>query len=88
MELQNISKHTGVSSWVCKDVCNLLKSTDIAHWTQNHACCEEAECSFCESTVIWHQLCLQLLTYIAPKYLAHPPDVSHLKLIINLLKIK
>lgn len=78
MELQNISKHTGVGSWVCKDVCNLLKSTDIASWILNHMCFGGIECLFCESTVIWHQLCLQLLTYIVPKQLAYPPDVSSL----------
>ena len=77
MELQKIEKHTGVSSWVCKDVCHLLKSTNIAYWKTQHICTNISECSFCESMVIWHQLCLQILIYIAPEKLANPPDVSN-----------
>jgi hypothetical protein len=67
MELQNIDKHTGINSWICKDACHLLKSADIVQWSTQHLCNNITECGFCESAVIWHQLCLQLVTFIAPK---------------------
>ncbi|XP_031779809.1 protein unc-79 homolog isoform X4 [Nasonia vitripennis] len=76
MELQSIDKHTGVNSWICRDACHLLKSTNIASWITQHICNNINDCSFCESAVIWYQLCLQLLSYTAPEKLALPPDTT------------
>lgn len=76
MELQSIDKHTGVNSWICRDACHLLKSNSIALWITQHVCNNVNDCLFCESTVIWYQLCLQLLAYTAPEKPALPPDVS------------
>lgn len=77
MELQNVDKHTGISTWVCKDACRLMKSILASNWNNCHVCGTNSECTYCESSVIWHQLCLQLVTYMAPENPAYPPDVSH-----------
>lgn len=77
MELQNVDKHTGISTWVCKDACRLMKSILASNWNNCHVCATNSECTYCESSVIWHQLCLQLVTYMAPENPAYPPDVSH-----------
>ncbi|XP_034946562.1 protein unc-79 homolog isoform X2 [Chelonus insularis] len=75
MELQDIEKHTGINTWVCKDACNLMKSIVAANWNDCHICKDDQECSYCESRVIWHQLCFQLIIYLCPEQPAHPPDV-------------
>ncbi|XP_058797132.1 protein unc-79 homolog, partial [Phymastichus coffea] len=74
MELQNIDRHCGVSSWICKEVCSLLKSIEVGYWNRRHYCGKTNECSFCEATIIWHQLSLQIITYLMPEKLANPPD--------------
>ncbi|XP_043258139.1 protein unc-79 homolog [Colletes gigas] len=77
MELQNIDKHTGINTWVCRDACHLMKSIVASNWNSCHVCSADsydAECTYCESRVIWHQLCLQLVTYMAPENPAYPPD--------------
>ncbi|XP_006613748.1 protein unc-79 homolog isoform X8 [Apis dorsata] len=74
MELQNVDKHTGISTWVCKDACRLMKSILASNWNNCHVCGTNSECTYCESSVIWHQLCLQLVTYMAPENPAYPPD--------------
>ncbi|XP_046744184.1 protein unc-79 homolog isoform X3 [Diprion similis] len=74
MELQDIDKHTGINTWVCRDACGLMKSMVAATWSGSHSCLTDNECTYCESRVIWHQLCLQLVTYMAPENPAHPPD--------------
>lgn len=79
MELQNIDKHTGINTWVCRDACRLMKSIVASNWNNCHVCNAVAECTYCESSVIWHQLCLQLVTYMAPENPAYPPDVSPLR---------
>lgn len=76
MELQAIDKHTGINSSLCKDVCLLLKCMITAAWIGNHSCSLRTECTYCESSVMWHQLSLQLIKYLLPIYPAHPPDVS------------
>ncbi|XP_063983209.1 protein unc-79 homolog isoform X2 [Diachasmimorpha longicaudata] len=75
MELQDIDKHTGINTWVCRDACHLMKSIVAANWNDCHSCKEESECTYCESRVIWHQLCLQLVMYLCPENAANPPDV-------------
>ncbi|XP_024935950.1 protein unc-79 homolog isoform X3 [Cephus cinctus] len=75
MALQDIDKHTGINSWVCRDACHLMKSMVAATWSGSHVCKVDSECTYCESRVIWHQLCLQLVTYMAPEEPAHPPDL-------------
>lgn len=77
MELQDIDKHTGLNSSLCKDVCWLLKCMITAAWIGNHSCSSKSECSYCESSIMWHQLSLQLVKYLSPIYPAHPPDVRH-----------
>ncbi|XP_043792736.1 protein unc-79 homolog isoform X9 [Apis laboriosa] len=74
MELQNVDKHTGIGTWVCKDACRLMKSILASNWNNCHVCGTNSECTYCESSVIWHQLCLQLVTYMAPENPAYPPD--------------
>ncbi|XP_012272273.1 protein unc-79 homolog [Orussus abietinus] len=74
MELQDMDKHTGINTWVCRDACHLMKSIVAATWSGSHICKEDSECTYCESRVVWHQLCLQLITYMAPEYPAYPPD--------------
>ncbi|XP_076225876.1 UNC-79 domain-containing protein isoform X2 [Nomia melanderi] len=77
MELQNVDKHTGINTWVCRDACHLMKSIVASNWNSCHVCSSDsdgAECTYCESRVIWHQLCLQLVTYMAPENPAYPPD--------------
>ncbi|RZB38818.1 unc-79 -like [Asbolus verrucosus] len=74
MELQDIDKHTGLNSSLCKDVCWLLKCMITAAWIGNHTCSSKSECSYCESSIMWHQLSLQLIKYLSPVYPAHPPD--------------
>ncbi|XP_015191031.1 PREDICTED: protein unc-79 homolog isoform X6 [Polistes dominula] len=74
MELQDIDKHTGINSSVCKNACHLMKSIIASNWNNCHICDSKNECSYCESRVIWHQLCLQLVTYMAPENPAYPPD--------------
>lgn len=76
MELQDIDKHTGINSWVCRDACGLMKSMVAATWSGSHKCSADSECTYCESRVIWHQLCLQLVSYMAPENPVYPPDVS------------
>lgn len=76
MELQDVDKHAGIYSWVCREACYLMKLVMATSWSHDHVCYVNAECTYCESKIVWHQLCLQLLTYMAPSNLAHPPDVS------------
>ncbi|XP_011310336.1 protein unc-79 homolog isoform X3 [Fopius arisanus] len=75
MELQDIDRHTGINTWVCRDACHLMKSIVAANWNDCHSCKEENECTYCESRIIWHQLCLQLVMYLCPENPANPPDV-------------
>ncbi|KAF7993840.1 hypothetical protein HCN44_011109 [Aphidius gifuensis] len=75
MELQDIDKNTGINTWICRDACNLMKSIIAANWNDGHICKENKECSYCESRVIWHQLCFQLIQYMCPVNPAQPPDV-------------
>ncbi|XP_065166264.1 protein unc-79 homolog isoform X3 [Atheta coriaria] len=74
MELQDIDKHTGLNSQLCKDVCWLLKSMVTAAWIGSHECNAKSECVYCESSIMWHQLSLQLIKYLSPVQPAHPPD--------------
>lgn len=76
MELQNVDKHTGLNSTLCRDVCKLLKCMVTATWIGSHICTSKSECGYCESSIMWHQLCLQLVKYLSPEHPAHPPDVS------------
>lgn len=76
MELQDIDKHTGIGSNLCKDVCKLLKCMVTAPWISNHTCNSKNECSYCEFSIMWHQLSLRLIKYLSPVNPAHPPDVS------------
>ncbi|XP_026830601.1 protein unc-79 homolog, partial [Ooceraea biroi] len=75
MELQNVDKHTGINTWICRDACHLMKSIVASNWNNCHVCdTSDTECSYCESRVIWYQLCFQLITYMAPENPAYPPD--------------
>lgn len=81
MELQDIDKHTGLNSQLCKDVCQLLKCMLSSKLMGNHNCGSKSECGYCESSIMWHQLSLQLIKYLSPIYPAHPPDVNHIDLL-------
>ncbi|KAK5639447.1 hypothetical protein RI129_011939 [Pyrocoelia pectoralis] len=74
MELQAIEKHTGLNYNLCKDVCKLLKCMVTTTWIGGHSCNTKSECGYCESSIMWHQLCLQLVIYLSPQYPAYPPD--------------
>ncbi|XP_030755941.1 protein unc-79 homolog [Sitophilus oryzae] len=74
MELQEIDKHTGLNSSLCKNVCSLLKSMITAAWISSHACSTQTECTYCECSIMWHQLAYELVIYLSPVTLAHPPD--------------
>ncbi|KAL1492637.1 hypothetical protein ABEB36_010867 [Hypothenemus hampei] len=74
MELQEIDKHTGLSSSLCKNVCSLLKSMITAAWISSHSCSSKTECTYCECSIMWHQLAYELVIYLSPVNLAHPPD--------------
>lgn len=76
MELQDVGKHVGLTSALCHEVFRLLKSMVTATWIESHNCTSNTECSYCESSIMWHQLCLQLIKFLSPTYPAHPPDVS------------
>lgn len=76
MELQDIDKHTGIESNLCKDVCRLLKCMVTAPWISNHICNSKNECTYCEYSIMWHQLSFNLIKYLSPVTPAHPPDVS------------
>lgn len=81
MILQDIDKHTGLNSTLCKDVCWLLKCMITATWIGGKHNCnskpDRPECRYCESSIMWHQLSLQLIKYLSPVNLAHPPDVIY-----------
>ncbi|XP_023248204.1 uncharacterized protein LOC106640240 [Copidosoma floridanum] len=74
MELQNIEKNIGTDSWICQEACQLLKSTNVVSLSSNHSCDNIPDCFFCESVIVWHQLSLQLLSFITPRELVNPPD--------------
>ncbi|KAF7267135.1 hypothetical protein GWI33_019628 [Rhynchophorus ferrugineus] len=74
MELQEIDKHTGLNSSLCKNVCSLLKSMITASWSSSHTCSSKTECTYCECSIMWHQLAYELVIYLSPVTLAHPPD--------------
>ncbi|KAK4872146.1 hypothetical protein RN001_016270 [Aquatica leii] len=74
MELQEIDKYTGLTSNLSKDVCKLLKCMVTATWIGSHICNTKSECGYCESSIMWHQLCLKLVIYLSPQYPAYPPD--------------
>lgn len=76
MELQDVDKHTGIGSNLCRDVCRLLKCMVTASWISGHICSAKSECSHCEMSIMWHQLSLQLIKYLSPVNAAQPPDVS------------
>ncbi|XP_068085270.1 protein unc-79 homolog [Anabrus simplex] len=77
LELQEVEKHSGVHTTLAQDVCKLLKGMVSVSWTDGHACSSNKdECLFCESCVMWYQLALELVEFLAPESPAHPPDVS------------
>lgn len=76
IELQDIDKNAGIYSSTCRESCDLMKLILETNLSADHTCLISSECTYCESKIVWYQLCLQLLTYLAPSTLAHPPDVS------------
>ncbi|XP_069685618.1 protein unc-79 homolog isoform X4 [Periplaneta americana] len=74
MELQKIQKHNGVLTSLSEDVCQLLKCMVSASWVGAHTCASKNDCIFCESSVMWHQLALQLTEFLAPENPVNPPD--------------
>lgn len=87
IELQDIDKNAGIYSSTCRESCYLMKLIMETSWSNNHTCLTTSECTFCESKIVWYQLCLQLLTYLAPSNLAHPPDVSNYSIYLEILII-
>lgn len=74
MELQDVDKHTGIGSNLCRDVCRLLKCMVTASWIGHGHPCGKVECTHCEYSVMWHQLALRLVKHMSPMHVAHPPD--------------
>lgn len=79
MERHEVERFTGIHTVVAQDVCRLLQSMLSTPWLAPHSCkvASKNECPHCELGIVWHQLSLQLVEYIAPENLAHPPDVSY-----------
>ncbi|KAG8319394.1 Protein unc-79 [Homalodisca vitripennis] len=76
MEKQGVERHTGIHTVVAQDACRLLQWMMQASWLATHVCQGSAktECVHCELTIVWHQLALELVLYIAQENPAHPPD--------------
>jgi hypothetical protein len=81
MELQGVEKHNGVHTSLSEDVSQLLQVMVSASWVGSHSCASKNDCVFCESNVMWHQLALQLIEFLAPDHPVNPPDVSNLCLL-------
>jgi len=80
-----VEKHNGVQTSLSEDVSQLLKLMVSASWVGSHSCASKNDCVFCESSVIWHQLALQLIEFLAPEHPVSPPDVSTLLLLLRKL---
>lgn len=78
MELQEVEKHNGVHTALAEDVSQLLKLMVSASWVGSHSCASKNDCVFCESSVMWHQLALELVEFLSPDHPVTPPDVSKL----------
>lgn len=78
MEKQGVEKHTGMHTVVAQDACRLLQCMMQAPWIATHLCkgSSKTECVHCELTIVWHQLALELVFYVAQENPAHPPDVG------------
>lgn len=76
-----MEKHSGVHTSLSEDVSQLLKLMASASWVGSHSCASKNDCVFCESSVMWHQLALQLIEFLAPDHPVNPPDVSNLCLL-------
>lgn len=77
MELQEVEKHNGVHTSLAEDVSQLLKLMVSSSWVGSHSCASKNDCVFCESSVMWHQLALQLVEFLSPDHPVNPPDVSN-----------
>jgi len=80
-----VEKHNGVHTSLSEDVSQLLKLMSSASWVGSHSCASKNDCVFCESSVMWHQLALQLIEFLAPDHPVNPPDVSNLYLLLQIL---
>ncbi|XP_054270817.1 protein unc-79 homolog isoform X2 [Macrosteles quadrilineatus] len=76
MEKQGVERHTGIHTVVAQDTCRILQWMLQAPWLTSHVCTGsgKTECVHCELTIVWHQLALELVGYIAQENPAHPPD--------------
>ncbi|XP_059468536.1 protein unc-79 homolog isoform X3 [Neocloeon triangulifer] len=76
MQLQSMERHSGIWGALATDICRLLRNMIISPWVTSHRCDEKRgeECLFCESRVIWHQMALNLVTYIAPDLPQQQPE--------------
>ncbi|XP_021924860.1 protein unc-79 homolog isoform X4 [Zootermopsis nevadensis] len=74
MELQEVEKHNGVHTSLAEDVSQLLKLMVSSSWVGSHSCASKNDCVFCESSVMWHQLALQLVEFLSPDHPVNPPD--------------
>lgn len=77
MERHEVERHTGIHTVVAQDICRLIQPMLCASWLISHTCTGsgKTECMHCELAIVWHQLSLELVLYIAQENLAHPPDV-------------
>ncbi|XP_065352317.1 protein unc-79 homolog isoform X2 [Cloeon dipterum] len=76
MQLQCMERHSGIWGALATEICKLLRNMIISPWVTSHKCDgkQSEECMFCESRVIWHQMALHLVTYIAPDLPLQQPD--------------
>lgn len=44
-------------------------------WPGKHTCHKDQECQFCEMSVLWYQLALEIVQKLAPQDPALAPDV-------------
>lgn len=93
IELQDIEQHMGihVNSKVCENICRLLKCmvTAARVGVGSHVCAmkvkQVSECAYCEASVMWHQLSVKLVQFIAPENPVRPPDVSAYSYLLNII---
>ncbi|KAM7364575.1 UNC-79 domain-containing protein isoform 2-T2 [Cochliomyia hominivorax] len=76
IELQQIKEHLGIHTSVCENVTRLMKCmvTAARVGLSGHVCTQR-ECAYCEASVMWHQLSIQIVQFMAPKHPTKPPDV-------------
>ncbi|CAG7837387.1 unnamed protein product [Allacma fusca] len=75
LELQEVEQHKGLQTLVAKDAMVLLHNMVAMPWPGKHTCHRNLECQFCEMSVLWYQLALEIVQKLAPEKPALEPDI-------------